>query len=373
MRNVVLTALLVVVIAALALPKLHSAAQARPADERGGAKAPKSARSSGKTLPGKTLQVATYRVRPGNFSETISSTGTLRAEEGVELQTETNGKVIAINFTEGSRVRKGDLLVKVNDAEIRATLERATYRRDLARLREQRLVKLLAQRVVTQNDYDTALSDVNVQEAEIALTRAQLAKTEIRAPFDGLVGLRFVSIGAYVDANTRIATLQQIDRLKIDFSVPEKYAGRIGPGTPVTFRVANGERLRGQIYAVEPRIDSGTRTLLGRALCRNEQGRLLPGAFASIEIALNEVHDAILIPAEAIVPGMDDRSVFVVENGKAARRKVETGARLAGTIQVLAGLAPGDEVITSGLVQVRPGQSVVPEARVAEVRPSGAP
>jgi membrane fusion protein (multidrug efflux system) len=188
-----------------------------------------------------------------------------------------------------------------------------------------------------------------------------------------VVGLRFVSIGAYVDANTRIATLQQVDRLKIDFSVPEKYAGRLKPGNPVTFRAADGEQLQGEIYAIDPRIDSNTRTLLARAVCRNDRGRLLPGAFASIEIALAKLDNAVMIPAEAIIPGLDDRSVFVVEDGKAVRRKIETGARTAGTVHVLSGLATGEEVIVSGLVQLRAGQSVAPQHRPTTVSMSGGP
>jgi membrane fusion protein, multidrug efflux system len=307
---------------------------------------------------GKELVVATYKVQPVVLEETISATGTLRADESVELQAEASGKVIAIAFVEGSQVKQGDLLVKLNDAPLRATLARATQKKELAQAQERRLATLVAQKLVPQYDYDAVRSEVRVQEAEIALTQAQIAETEIRAPFDGVVGLRFVSMGAYVNTNTRIATLQQLDRLKIDFSVPEKYAAQIKPGTPVTFRTADGLQHKGEIYAVDPRIDSSTRTVLGRAICRNDRGRLLPGAFASVEIALARIDDAMLIPAQALIPGLDDRSVFVLQNGKAQRRSIQTGTRNASTVHVLAGLAIGDEVITSGLVQLRAGQAV---------------
>lgn len=310
---------------------------------------------------GKPLKVSTYVVHAMPFAETVTSTGTLRADEGVELQAEINGKIVAINFVEGSRVRKGDLLLKLNDADLRATLARATYRRELAQVREKRYAQLLSQKVVTQDDYDTALNEVNVQDAEIELNKALIAKTEIRAPFDGVAGLRFVSTGAYVNATTRIATLQRLDTLKIDFSVPEKYAGRIKAGSPITFRVAGGgSKFTGQIYATDPRIDSGTRTLLIRAVCRNEEGRLLPGAFANVEFVLSELSDAVLIPSEAVVPGIDEKNVFVVTHGKAELHPVETGTRTASTIHVLSGLHPGDVVITSGLVQMRDGQAVEP-------------
>lgn len=307
------------------------------------------------------LRVATYVVHPQPLAEIVTSTGTLRADESVELQSESNGKVVAINFTEGTSVHRGDLLLKINDADLRAMLERAAASQKLAELRERRFATLLKQGVVTQNDYDTALSDLNVQTAGIALIEAQIAKTEVRAPFDGVVGLRFVSIGAFVNATTRIATLQHLDKLKIDFSVPERYAGRIRVGSPVTFSVAGGDsRIKGEIYATDPRVDSGTRTVLIRAVCRNERGRLLPGAFASVELTLSEVIDAMLIPAEAVIPGLDAKEVFVIEDGKAVRRTVETGTRTTSAIQVLAGLHVGDVVITSGLVQLRPGQAVNP-------------
>jgi membrane fusion protein (multidrug efflux system) len=317
--------------------------------------------SSAKKAGGSTLKVSTYTVRATPFAETVTSTGTLRADEGVDLQAETNGKIIAINFTEGRHVKKNDLLVKLNDSDLRATLARATYRKELAQLRERRLAQLLSAKMVTQNDYDTALSDVNVQESEIDLARAQIEKTEIRAPFDGVVGLRYVSTGAYVNATTRIATVQRIDRLKIDFAIPEKYIGRLKVGSPVTFSVAGGEgRIKGEIYAFDPFIDTGTRTLLIRAICHNDEGRLLPGTFANVAMTLSEFRDAVLIPAEAVIPGVNEKNVFLLSDGKAERRMVETGTRTASTVHVLSGLKPGDVVITSGLQALRAGQSVAP-------------
>lgn len=321
----------------------------------------KEGRKDGRSGDGAPLMVATYTVSPAVFAETVTSTGTLRADEGVELQAETNGKIVAINFTEGTRVKRDELLVKLNDADLRATLQRATYRKQLAQLREKRLRQLLGQNVVTQNDYDTALSDVNVQDAEIALAQAEIGKTEIRAPFDGVVGLRYVSVGSYVNATSRIATIQYLDKLKIDFAVPEKYTGRIKVGSPVLFSVAGGkEKIKGEIYAFDPRIDSSTRTLSIRALCRNTEGRLLPGAFANVEMTLTELSAALLIPSEAVIPGVDQKNVFVIRDGKAERRAVETGTRMASTVHILAGLLPGDVVITSGLQQLRAGQAVAP-------------
>ena len=298
-------------------------------------------------------------VSPSPLVETIASTGTLRADEGVELQAETNGRIVSITFTEGAHVHKGELLVKLNDADLVATRTRARYRRELAVLKEQRFAQLLKQGVARQEEYDTALNDLHVQDAEIALTEAQIAKTEIRAPFDGVVGLRYVSEGAYVTAATRVATLQRLERLKVDFSVPEKYATRLRVGSRIQLTVVGaGSRFDGAIYAIDPRIDSATRTVLIRAVCPNPQSRLFPGAFASVSLVLGELDNAVLVPTIAVVPGLNAKTVFVVKDGKAQLRTVVTGTRLEDRVQILAGLEPGEVVVTSGVLQLSPGQRV---------------
>ncbi len=364
-KRIVWSVAILVALGAVAIPKVlppagasapagSDASRTRPPAGTAEAPAPKRREDRGGGL-----RVSTVTVQPQRFAETITSTGTLRAEESVELQAEINGKVAAINFTEGAHVRRGDLLVKLNDADVRASFTSATYRRDLAVLREKRFAKLLAQGVARQEEYDTALNDVNIQDAQIELVKAQHAKTEIRAPFDGVVGLRYVSEGALVNAATRVATLQRLETLKIDFSVPEKYAGRLRVGSPISFTVAGGGReFQGKIYAFDPRIDEATRTVVMRAGCPNPDGRLLPGAFATIALTLEELDDAILVPAVAVIPELDQKSVFVVRDGKAERRRVETGARLDSVVHVLSGLKAGDVVITSGLQQMRGGLAV---------------
>jgi membrane fusion protein (multidrug efflux system) len=305
------------------------------------------------------LKVSTYLLKPRPFVETISSTGTLRAEEGVELQAETNGKVVKINFSEGAPVKQGALLVKLNDSDLRANVARFQEQQKIAELREQRYATLLARGVVSRQDYDNMASDVSVQKAQVELYRAQIEKTEIRAPFDGVVGLRYVSDGAYVNAATRIATLQRLDKLKIDFSIPEKYSGRVGVGGAISFTVAGGLRhFTARIFAIDPRIDAATRTLLLRAVADNTDRSLLPGAFANVSLDLEAVPDALLVPSEAVIPGTDAKNVFVMNLGVAERRAVEVGSRTATEVHVLSGLQPGDVVITSGLQQLRAGQAV---------------
>jgi membrane fusion protein (multidrug efflux system) len=353
--SLVCVAVVVAVVAPKVIPRSSASTEAKPASKTGAGKQA-GARESG----GNPLSVSTFVVKLEPFAEKLRATGTLRADEAVELQAETTGKIVSINFTEGARVRAGDLLVKLNDADLRATLSRAQYRKQLAVLREKRIAQLLKSGVARQEEYDTALAELNVQDADIALTRAQIAKTEIRAPFDGIVGLRYVSDGAFITAATRVATLQRLDRLKIDFSLPEKYAGRIQPKSPLTFSVAGGDRrFKGEIYAQDPRIDAATRTVVVRAWCENPGARLLPGASASVELVLAELGQAILVPSIAVIPGLNEFNVYVVgDDHKAQRRAVEAGTRLESTVHILAGLEEGDVVITSGLQQMRPGQLI---------------
>ena len=314
------------------------------------------------------VRVAVEVVELRTLAETVSSTGTLLATEGVELQAEVNGKITAINFVEGARVRRGALLVKLNDADLQARRLAAAHQVALAERRERRVAELLAQGFVIPDDHDQALNEVNVRRAELALTDAQIAETEIRAPFDGIAGLRYVSEGAFVNAATRIATLQRIDTLKVDFAVPEKYLDRIEVGAPITFTIAGrAERYVGEVYAYDPRIDAETRTLLLRALCPNPREELLPGSFANVELTLGETKQAMLVPAEALIPDLDATFVYVVVDGRAQRREVQTGIRTASRVQILSGLDAGDTVVTSGLPQLRHGSPVMLETRAAAI------
>ncbi len=374
MTKTVLWALvIIVVVAGLAYPKYADvlfpqspALGASAGDGKGKAPdkstAPSAAmKGAGGAKSAAPLRVSTYKVAPRDFAETISATGTVLADEGVELQAETTGKITHINFVEGTPVKKGDLLVKLNDSDLRANMDRYSYSKKLAEVRFRRYETLFAQKVISQDDYDNALSEMNVQQSFIDLYKAQIEKTEIRAPFDGVVGLRYVSLGTLVTANTRIATLQRLDDLKIDFAVPEKYSGRIKAGRDIRFTVAGGlQEYDARIYAIDPRIDSNTRTLLVRAVAHNNDGTLLPGAFTSVSIELEQLPGALLIPAEAVISGLDQKNVFVIENGLAVRRAVETGSRTATEVHIVSGLNPGDQVITSGLQQMRANQPVEP-------------
>ena len=310
--------------------------------------------------PPPPLEVDVLEVAPRRLVERFSTVGTIQADESVEIRSEIAGIIEEIHFEEGARVRAGQLLVQIDDATLIAERDRAHHRVELARLREARQKDLLAQGLTSQEDYDLAFSQLSVLEAELRLAEAELAKTRIEAPFAGVIGLRDVSHGARVSPEVRIATLQRLDPVKIEFTLPEAHGARVGVGETVHFRVRGAEgRFEGRIYAVEPNVDRETRSLRARARCANPDGRLLPGAFADVEIAVREIEDALTVPALAVIPELGSRKVFVVEEGRAAPRLVVTGVRTESEVQVVSGLEAGDRVIVSAIQQLASGREVV--------------
>lgn len=285
----------------------------------------------------------------------IFSNGTLVSNEEVELRSETSGKITQILFVEGKQVKQGDLLLKINDAELQATLKKNRSRETLARDREFRYKQLLEKNLTSQQEYDVQLNELNSVLADIEFTQAQIEKTEIRAPFDGIIGLRSVSVGSYISPQTPIAKLQSTNPMKVDFSVPQKYFGLIKEGKIVYVKLTStGKVYNGRIYAVEPKIDQNTRTVQARALVPNDRGELTPGAYVEIDIVLEELSDAIMIPSETLVPDLEGEKVFVYRNGKAVPQIVETGIRTENEVQITSGLNKGDTLIASGIIQLRP-------------------
>jgi membrane fusion protein (multidrug efflux system) len=306
------------------------------------------------------LRVVGFVVRPSLVKNTVTSTGTVIANEAVELRSEITGTVEEIHFKEGARVRKGDLLMKINDDELQAQLFTLDSELKLAQDRERRRRQLYEKKTISPEVYETALNELNAIKGEVQLITAKINKTEIRAPFRGIVGLRFVSEGSYVSPQTRIASLQDTRSVKLDFSVPERYATTVRPGQTIRFRISGlKENFEGAIFAIEPKIDPSTRMVLLRARSRNEGGRIMPGAFAKIELVLEELEDALMVPTEALIPDLEGQKVFVASKGVAEERRVDTGLRTEDRIQVTAGLQPLDTVITTGILQIVSGMPVV--------------
>lgn len=299
-------------------------------------------------------------LQPRPIENNIITTGTLLANEEVELRPEVDGRVTGVFFEEGKRVHKGELLLKLNDRELQAELKRKQLEEELAADDERRKKSLLDINGISKEDYDKVLNALNMVKAEREVIESQLAETEIKAPFDGVVGLRYVSEGSVITTSTLVATMQDIDPIKAEFSVPERYARDLKTGTEVKVEVGDSTgSFEGKIYAVEAKVDPDTRTLKARAKIPNPQGRLLPGSFCKVEITLQRVNDAIVIPAEALVPQLNSQSVFVCVNGIAQSVPVTPGIRTDREIQIVDGLKPNDTLILTGLLQLSEGKPVV--------------
>ena len=304
-----------------------------------------------------TVDVVT--VAPQPFRETLFATGSLLAREAVNLRSERAGVVKEIRFEEGSTTAAGAVLVLMDDVELQAQLARVQAQLELASALETRQRDLLKTKGISEAEYEQSQANLHIAQAEERLIQAQLAKTRIVAPFDGVAGLRQISVGAYLTPGDAICSFQDISALKIDFTLPERYLPYIKTGQKVMFRISGrSETFDAVVAAIEPSIDVATRSLQVRAMVPNEEQRLLPGSFAEVEVVLDEITEAILIPPIALIPGLKQQSVFVHRNGEVEERKVESGLRLANAVQIVEGLKPGDELITSGILQLRPGMRV---------------
>ncbi|MEI7500993.1 MAG: efflux RND transporter periplasmic adaptor subunit [Bacteroidota bacterium] len=302
----------------------------------------------------KIITVGAIIIRTRTLENNILATGNVIANEEVELRSEIPGRIVTINFGEGSLVTKGDLLLKIDDRELQAQLKKLQVDEKQARDDLYRKEKLLELKAVSQEEYDKAFNTLGITQAQIELIRTQISKTEIYAPFTGQIGLRQVSPGGFVSSSTLVARLQQIDPVKIDFAIPEKYRGKVQRGTLIKFRVEGSDStFAGHVYAIEPKIDPVTRNVSLRALCTNPKGILVPGAFAKVDIVLDNMKDALVIPSEAIIPVLNGEKIYVCRNGKAQSQIIETGIRTEREVQVTSGINPGDTVITTGILQLR--------------------
>ena len=306
-----------------------------------------------------TVTVIGMVLKPQEFAENLSLSGTLEANEQIEIRSEVSGIVESIKFKEGSKVSKGQILFTVNDLELRARLAKVQTAQRLAAENERRAKLLLAKEAISQEEYDISEADFQFARAESQLVAAQLAKATVRAPFSGTIGLRYISQGTYVTPTTPIARLVNTDQLKITFSIPEKYSSQIAINDRITFTTTNAkEQYTATIYAIEPEVELTTRTLKMRAIADNMEGKLIPGTFANVFLPLAIVKDALLVPTESLIPIQNGKKIFVSENGLAKEVIVETGSRTESSVNVLSGLKPGDTILTSGVMMLRNGTPV---------------
>ncbi|OFY37137.1 MAG: hypothetical protein A2W91_01755 [Bacteroidetes bacterium GWF2_38_335] len=289
------------------------------------------------------------------FSSGLEVNGSALSEEMVQLFPEISGRLTFLNLPDGAVVNKGTVLARINDAELQAQAEQLKVQLDLAEKTEQRLKKLLEINGVNQADYDAALSQVNALKANLKIVYAQIDKTVVRAPFRGVLGLRLVSEGAYVNPQTLLGTLQQTDKIKIDFAVPESYAGMVKPGYEVLVKTNNSEEsFIAEISASEPMIDVNTRNLKVRAYLK--KGNISPGSF--VKVNLKNSKQGIFIPSNSIIPEASTNKAIIIKSGKAIFTDIETGIRTEDMVEVISGISPGDSVVVSGVLFVRPNDMV---------------
>ncbi|MGB7567130.1 MAG: efflux RND transporter periplasmic adaptor subunit [Chitinivibrionales bacterium] len=300
-----------------------------------------------------------FVVKPTVIDQSIAISGTLKPFEETVLMPDVAGRVVTINLPEGKFVKQGTLLVKLFDGDLQANLKKSNAQLDIAEQTEKRQAELLKVSGISQSDYDQALLQVHSINADIEVLKAQIRKTEIYAPFDGVIGLKNISIGAQVTPATPIATIRAVQKLKLDFSVPEKYSDELKPGLKVQFTVQGDDsKYDATVMATEEGIDASTRNLNARAVVQNTKALLTPGAFANVELQLKEIKNALMVPTQAIIPQELKKQLIVVKEGKAKFITVQTGVRQASAIQVLTGIASGDTVVTTGILFLKPGMSL---------------
>lgn len=314
----------------------------------------KGKRDSSKAKTNSPTIVDVIIASPQPVTTNVEANGTVLANEYVELRPEVSGRLIYLNVPEGKYISQGTVLARVNDADLKAQLEKSKVQLDLAQKTEERYKQLLAVNGLNQSDYDVALNQLNGYKADIAYTQALIDKTVIRAPFSGTVGLRQVSPGAFVTSSTLIATMQQIDRTKIDFTVPEEYKSILKLGATVSVQPDAGDSIlrKATIIAIEPQVNQMTRNLKVRAMLQNSNAN--PGGFVKVYISSRVDKNAILVPTNCIIPDDKNKQLVVVKGGKAVFVNVETGVREANNVEIVRGVRPGDSIVVTGVLFARP-------------------
>lgn len=300
-----------------------------------------------------------FRVARSSISENIEVPGSLLPFEETQLRAEVGGRIVALNINEGALVQKGTLLVKLFDKDLQAQLKKLQVQLQIKVKTEERNRELVKINGISQQDYDLAALDVENLKADIESTEIAISKTEIRAPYTGRVGLRNISLGSYISPTDVITTIRQVDQLKLEFSVPEKYAKELQKGYKVSFRVdGGGQPHQATILATESSVDQNTRTLKIRAVVNEKHTELVAGIFAKVNLQLGQDNQALLVPTQAVIPTARDKQVILIRKDSVLFTTVQTGIRDSAYIQILTGLKPGDTVITSGLMAIRPTSKV---------------
>lgn len=309
----------------------------------------------------KSLPVSVHIADLHLIEDGLTLPGTLVARERVEMASELAGRVVSINFKEGEFVKKGEILVKLNDDELQAQLVRAQYQYDLLSQKLERQKILLSKEAVSREEYDQASTEFNVLKQDIEQLEIKIEKMKIRAPFDGVIGFRNISLGALLVQGSKVATIVDVAHLILEFSIPEKYVRNQLIGNSVTFTIEGmGNTFAALIYAIDPEVDVQTHTMTLRAKFDNSKGLLKPGMYAKVSVISQKETPSVYVPNQAIVSGVKGHSVWILKDGKASLIQIQTGLRTVDMMEVISGVEKGDTVITTGLMQLREGMSVTP-------------
>lgn len=315
-----------------------------------------SARSKGGNKP---IPVTVSLVQSEKVIDGIRAVGSLVPNEEVDIAGEIAGKIVSINFKEGTEVTKGQLLVQVNDDDLQAQLKRYEFQEQNLHKKLERQRILFEKEAISGEMFDQVQTEYNVLLADVEILKVRIARCKIKAPFSGTIGIRSVSDGSYIQVGSKIASLVDLNTLKLEFSIPQKYINIPLVGTTVYFTTtASEQKHTAQIYAMEPKIEDKTRTIILRALHNNANNKLRPGMSVAVTIPTSALTSTLMIPTEAVIPAMDSKSVWVVRDNKPIQTIIETGTRLENKIEVLKGLQEGDSIIITGLMQLREGASI---------------
>ena len=365
-RNILVTLVSVMALGALGTYAYY-ANRSPLAPEPAGGQKPAGAPATAAPPGGFAMPVETASVALETLQEDVNAVGSLRSNESVVVRPEISGRISAIQFTEGARVSKGAVLVLLDSSTQAAEVQQARANLALAQTNFDRTQELQKSKFVSANAGDQALNGLKVAEANLALSEARLAKTQIVAPFNATIGLRQVSVGDYVKEGQDLVTLEDMSALKLDFRLPESYFGKLRLGQQVELKIDafSGQTFKATLMAIDPLIDQAGRSLSLRAKLDNPEGKLRPGMFANVRLILSERARAMTIPEEALVPIGSDQYVFKVVEGKAQRVQVRIGLRRNARVEVSEGLLPGDEVVTAGQLKIRDGVAVNSNSPVA--------
>jgi membrane fusion protein (multidrug efflux system) len=341
------TGLIILVIAAIVIvPKLISKKENR--DKTGTS-----------NTQGQIILSEGFIVKAQTLADEINTTGTIIANEEVELRSEVAKKIKGIYFKEGTYVSKGKILFRLDSDDLTAKLRKQQLEEQLALIKLEREKQLLEKGLTPQQDFDEAENNLDKIRADITMTRIDIEKTYIKAPFSGIIGLRNVSVGSFVNSEVALATIQDVSKVKVDFSIPEKYVSMFKVGQEISFKVEGiSGNFSARVYAYEPKVENNTRTIVLRAVTSNQGRKLMPGTFANVILKLSVDKGAYMVPTQSIVPKLKGQSVFILRNGAANLVDIEIGTRTETEVHVVSGLNEGDTLLTTNILRLKDGAKV---------------